>query len=70
MIWLGDLRPVGLESSAPGGRVWWNDLRPVHAALWAAFAWSAWHGAQETAWRALAADVALGLAAWTVHHHS
>jgi len=65
-IYVGKLRPTGIETG--GACIWWDSLRPVHAAMYAAFAWYAVHGARDTAWKFLAADVTLGLAAWTVHH--
>lgn len=41
----------------------WHSLRPVHAALWAAFAYAAAH--QHTdAWKILFVDTLLGAVAW------
>ena len=49
-----------------GGRIWWDALRPVHAALYLLFAVMALR-APRHAWAALAADAALGLAAFAAH---
>ena len=63
-IYVFGLRKTGVET---GGRpIWWNDLRPVHAALYAVAAVAAWNGRGDLAWKALAADVALGLWAYFV----
>lgn len=57
-------RDRGLE--APGGRIWWQALRPLHAALWGTFAALAISGNRH-AWTVLAADTTLGLAAWSFY---
>ena len=52
-----------------GGKIWWNDLRPVHAFLYYMFA----HNAilkRKHAWRFLALDVLLGLYAFLQHYYS
>ena len=59
------LRKTGLEVG--GERIWWNHLRPIHAALYGAFAAAA-IAKKEWAWIFLFADVTLGLGAWAVHH--
>lgn len=52
--------PVGLLF---GGKVWWFDLRPVHAILWS-FAWGCvLSGAYEVAGAALLLDVFVGVVA-------
>jgi hypothetical protein len=67
-IWATGSRMTGPESSSAGGRIWWNDLRPVHAAMYLAFAAAAigWHSPH--AWKFLAADVVLGLAVFLSYH--
>ena len=50
-----------------GGRIWWDALRPVHAALWALFAVMALASAPQ-AWSVLLADTLLGLTAFVLHH--
>ena len=66
-IYLGELRQTGAEVF--GERIWWDSLRPVHAALYGAFAYLAFQG-HPRAWTALVADVILGASAWMVHHSS
>ena len=51
-----------------GDKIWWNNLRPVHATLYALFAYYAIHKSRN-AWLILLADVILGLIAF-VHHHA
>lgn len=46
-----------------GGRIWWDDLRPVHGALYLAFAALALLG-RPGAWVPLGVDAAVGLAAF------
>ncbi len=58
-------RPTGPEVF--GDRIWWNSLRPIHAAMYLGFAYNAIN--QNTnAWMWLAADVLLGLAAFLIKH--
>lgn len=56
-------RDVAFEA---GGRVWWNELRPYHAALLTLFVTFALAG-RANAWMFLAADATLGAAAWFSH---
>ena len=65
LIYTYDLRKTGAEVF--GERIWWNDLRPVHAAIYGAFAVAA-VGGRRWAWMFLAADVLLGLTAFVNHH--
>jgi hypothetical protein len=64
-IYVGGLRPTGIEVG--GGRIWWDALRPVHAALWTLFALLAFRK-QRSAWLVLLADALLGLAAFLAFH--
>lgn len=64
VIWATGIRPTGPETF--GERIWWNDLRPVHGALWGLFAWMALHGNSD-AWKVLLLDVSIGFAAWLQH---
>lgn len=64
VIWAGDLRKTGPEVF--GDRIWWNDLRPVHAVLYATFAALALHRVPQ-AWVVLLLDAAVGFAAWAWH---
>lgn len=65
VIYLGGLRATGPEVF--GERIWWNDLRPVHAALYATFAYLAFQR-HPKAWSVLVIDVLLAIFAWTHHH--
>ena len=64
IIYLGDLRKTGPEVF--GDTIWWNDLRPLHAALYFWFALLAIKG-NKYAWVPLAIDVTVGLAAFLTH---
>ena len=64
-IYLFDLRKTGAEVF--GERIWWNSLRPVHGALYAAFAVLAFQQSKN-AWMFLAADTLLGLLVFLNHH--
>uniref|UniRef100_A0A6C0KDI4 Uncharacterized protein n=1 Tax=viral metagenome TaxID=1070528 RepID=A0A6C0KDI4_9ZZZZ len=59
-LWVARVRETATEA---GGPVWWKHARPVHAALWLAFAKAATNG-HRWAWKYLLADVALGLGLW------
>ncbi len=50
-----------------GDRIWWNDLRPLHAALWFTFAILAF-ARHRDAWILLLADTIIGLSAFTYYH--
>ena len=50
-----------------GGRIWWQDLRIIHVALYSMFAYGALHN-DTLAWRYLAMDVLVGLTAFIWHH--
>jgi hypothetical protein len=51
-----------------GGRIWWQNLRPVHTLLWAGFAYRAIRGFT-SAYRLLAIDTFIGLGAFLFHHY-
>jgi len=65
-IYLGGLRKTGIETN--GKPIWWNELRPVHAAIYAAVAYLAWNGRGDLAWKLLATDVVIGLSSFVAHH--
>ena len=67
-IYIGGLRKTGAEVF--GDRIWWNDLRPVHAALYATFALMAMKGMRGPAWKILLLDVCIGAVAFLAHHLS
>lgn len=67
-IYLTGTRKTGAEVF--GEKIWWNSLRPVHSALYFAFAWLAISGERGMAWKVLVADVVLGLSAFAVNRAS
>lgn len=67
IIYLGGYRKTGAEVF--GERIWWNDLRPVHATLYAVFAYLA-ITKNKHAWKVLLMDVVIGLIAFLVHHRA
>lgn len=62
MVWRK--RMVAFESTASGNRVWWDALRPLHAALWLSYSVYSARGS-EKAWSILAVDLAVGTLAWS-----
>ena len=64
-IYFGGLRKTGAEVF--GERIWWNDLRPVHATLYGLFAILALNR-DERAWIVLLIDVVIGFTAFVSHH--
>lgn len=65
LIYTFGLRKTGIEVG--GEPIWWNSLRPVHAAFYGAFAAAA-IAKRSWAWIFLLGDVILGLSAWIQHH--
>ena len=65
-IYLGDFRKTGREVF--GDKIWWNDLRPVHASLYILFALLALKK-NKYSWAPLLLDVIIGLIAFINHHH-
>jgi len=65
-IFLTGSRQTGLEVG--GGRIWWNNLRPLHAIMYLAFAYLAITGSTQYAWKVLAADVIIGLVVFLTHY--
>lgn len=64
-IFANGLRKTGIEVG--GGRIWWNNLRPVHAALYASFAVLALCKLR-VAYVPLALDVLVGLVAFVARY--
>ncbi len=64
-LYLSGARKTGAEVF--GEKIWWNNLRPLHAALYFAFAYNAITG-NRNAWMYLLADVLIGLASFLLHH--
>ncbi len=65
-IYFTGARKVGAETF--GQPIWWNNLRPIHAGLYLAFAYNALHGC-DCAWKYLATDVVIGFSAFIWHHY-
>lgn len=65
LIYINGWRKTGLEVG--GGKIWWNDLRPIHAGLYFAFAILAF-AKNRNAWMLLFVDAILGLVAFSAHH--
>jgi hypothetical protein len=68
VIYLGGYRKTGAEVF--GNRIWWNDLRPIHAILWSSFAYFAYTKNETVAWKILFADVMIGLFAFIMNRLS
>jgi hypothetical protein len=52
-----------------GEKIWWKNIRYIHTALYASFAYLAINK-NANAWIFLASDVSFGLLAFLVHHYS
>ena len=66
-IFLTGSRKTGAEVF--GGKIWWNNLRPIHAILYALFAYNAINK-NPNSWKILLADVIFGLIAFIIFHYS
>ena len=64
-IFLTGSRQTGAEVF--GGKIWWNNLRPVHALLYLLFAYNAILG-RKNAWIYLLLDVIIGLISFLIFH--
>ena len=51
-----------------GDKIWWNNLRPIHALLYSLFAYNAIKGNHD-AWIFLLLDILLGLVAFITYHY-
>jgi len=65
-IFFSGARQTGAETF--GAKIWWNNLRPVHAMIYTLFAYAAFTR-NKNAWVLLAIDVVLGLVSFLVHHY-
>ena len=65
-IYLTGSRQIGAEVF--GEKIWWNNLRPIHATLYFLFAYNAING-NRMAYQYLLIDVAFGLLAFIVFHY-
>jgi hypothetical protein len=66
-VFLTGSRKTGPETF--GEEIWWNNLRPIHALLYALFAYNAINK-NRNAWVYLLIDVILGLTSFLVYHYS
>ena len=65
-IFLTGSRKTGAETF--GGKIWWNNLRPVHSILYFLFAYNAIQGNTQS-WIFLFVDVLIGLISFVIHHY-
>jgi len=66
LIWITNSRKTGAE--VMGDKIWWNDLRPIHALMYGLFAYNAINK-NENAWIYLLIDVIIGLVSFLRHHY-
>ena len=67
VIYFSGIRPTGPEVF--GEKIWWNDIRIVHAFLYLLFVIYAFQS-KPFAWVPLAIDVVVGLVAFLTYHYS
>jgi len=65
-IYLTGTRKTGPETF--GNKIWWNNLRPVHAIFYLLFSYNAIIG-NKNAWIYLLADVLFGLISFLIFHY-
>lgn len=65
-IYLTDSRKTGLETI--GDKIWWNELRPIHALLYFVFSYYAIHKIR-CGWIYLFYDVMIGLFSFVIFHY-
>jgi hypothetical protein len=65
-IYLTNSRQTGAEVF--GEKIWWNNLRPVHAILYSLFAYYAINK-NTNSWIFLLIDVIFGLISFLLHHY-
>ena len=65
-IYLSGSRKTGAEVF--GEKIWWNNVRPIHALLYALFAYNAINK-NPSAWVFLLIDVVFGLFSFLIHHY-
>jgi hypothetical protein len=66
-IYITGLRKTGGEVF--GDKIWWNDLRPIHALLYGLFAYYAINK-NTNSWQFLLADVIIGLISFLSYHYT
>jgi hypothetical protein len=64
-IYFSGARKTGAEVF--GENIWWNNLRPLHSALYFTFAYNAING-NKMAWVYLLVDVVIGLISFLSYH--
>ena len=65
-IYVTGSRKTGVEVF--GDKIWWNDLRPVHAFMYGLFAYNAINK-NPNAWIFLLIDVIIGLISFLIFHY-
>lgn len=65
-IYITGSRETGVE--VLGGKIWWNNLRPIHAIFYSLFAYNAIHK-NKRSWIYLLYDVLFGLGSFLTHHY-
>lgn len=65
VIYINGWRKTGVE--VRGDRIWWNAMRPIHAALWGVSAVLAF-ARNRAAWIPLLVDALMGLTAFVAFH--
>lgn len=65
-IYLTGSRQTGVE--VLGDKIWWNNLRPLHALLYGLFAYNAIKG-NPNSWIFLFLDVIIGLISFLTYHY-
>jgi hypothetical protein len=65
-IFLTGSRKTGAETF--GGKIWWNNLRPLHSIFYFLFAYNAIQGNTQS-WIYLFVDVLIGLISFVIHHY-
>ena len=66
IIYLNDYRKTGAEVF--GGKIWWNNLRPIHACLYILFSLLALKK-NNYSWVPLLIDVLIGLTGFILYHY-
>ncbi len=67
IIYFGNLRKTGAE--VIGSKIWWNDIRPIHALNYLIFAYLAYKK-NKFSYIPLMFDVIIGLVAFLIYHNS
>ena len=67
VIYLNGYRKTGLETQ--GDKIWWNDLRPIHATLYFMFAYYAINKNKKS-YKILLFDVIFGTVAFLIYHYT